>query len=402
MTVFDDAVTLAKELAPYTISVRHILHAHPELSFHEFATSALVRQELERIGIPYEESAVKPGLIATIDSGQPGKLVLLRADMDALPIQENTGLAFTSQTPGVMHACGHDVHTSNLLAVGEILFRLKSQWKGKVKLVFQPAEENGGGGREMIKAGLMDELPDACFALHVKPLPMGQCIVGTGSVSAFTDSYKVRIHGKAAHSSTPENGVDAISIAAAIINALNMLMAKNLSPMTPATLNYGTIQGGSAPNIVADTVEMSLMLRNADAKTRDVMLQGIDRLCKGTAATMGGSCELIFRKGYDSVYNAPQLAQFAAQTLETYAPQIFNGVTPDGNPPDDFLLTGGRGNLAGEDFGFYSQKAPSCFIWVGTGASEDLHNPQFQANDQAITICTRVMTLLALQYLLTA
>ncbi len=399
MSIFDEAVTLAKELAPHTIAVRHTIHTHPELAFHEFETSALVRRELERIGIPYEESPVKPGLIATIDSGKTGKLVLLRADMDALPIQENTGLAFASQTPGVMHACGHDVHTSNLLTVGEILFRLKSKWQGKVKLVFQPAEENGGGGREMIKAGLMDELPDACFALHVKPLPKGRCVVGTGSVSAYTDSYQVRIHGKAAHSSTPENGVDAISIAAAIINNLNMMMAKNISPMTPATLNYGTIQGGSAPNIVADSVEMSLMLRNADAKTRDVMLQGIERLCKGTAAMMGGSCELFFRKGYDSVYNQPELTQFAIQTLQEQAGRIFDAMTSDGKPPADFLETGGHGNLAGEDFGFYSQKAPSCFIWVGTGESEDLHNPQFQADDTAITICTRVMTLLALQYL---
>ena len=151
--------------ADYTIELRRRIHENPELSYQEFETSALVAGELARLGIPYVESPVKPGLIATIDSGKPGKLLLLRGDMDALPIQEETGLPFQSKKAGVMHACGHDIHTSNLLTVGAILNEMKEAWSGRIRLVFQPAEEHGGGGREMIKAGLFDEMPDCCLAV---------------------------------------------------------------------------------------------------------------------------------------------------------------------------------------------------------------------------------------------
>ena len=166
-------IALSDQLEEQTLKLRHAIHCNPELSFKEKETSALVQRELTRIGIPYELSPVEPGVVGMIDSGKPGKLLLLRADMDALPIQEATGLPFASQNEGVMHACGHDVHTANLLAVAEILWNTRDAWKGRVKLVFQPGEENGGGGRQMIEQGLMDELPDACFAIHVMPSTPG-------------------------------------------------------------------------------------------------------------------------------------------------------------------------------------------------------------------------------------
>ena len=192
--------------------IRHYIHQHPELSGQEYQTTAFLKERLEELGIRILESRLKTGLIAEIGSGQP--VVALRADIDALPILEQTNLPYQSQNPGVMHACGHDIHTSNLLTVAEILNRTKDQWKGKVKLVFQPAEENGGGGREMIKAGLMDEIPDACFALHVENGIPGKIVVGSRYLTAYSDSYKITVHGKAAHSSTPEEGVDAVYIAA--------------------------------------------------------------------------------------------------------------------------------------------------------------------------------------------
>lgn len=400
MTLLDDIVKLSNELEAHTIEVRHKIHSAPELSYKEFATSKLVCSELEKMGIPYEESPIKPGIIATIDSGKAGKLLLLRADMDALPVQEDTGLDFASAVPNVMHACGHDVHTANLLTMGNILNQTKGQWTGRVKLVFQPAEENGGGGREMIKAGMMEEVPDACLAMHVKVLPVGVCVVGSGPLSAYTDSYKITLYGKAAHSSTPEKGVDAISIAAAVINGYNMMMAKNISPMANSTLNYGTIQGGLAPNILADKVELTLMLRNATKEAREAMMAGIERITKGTAETMGGSCEIAFRKGYDSVYNNEELAEFSAHVIEENKEVIFKDITATGEPPANYMRTGNQALLGGEDFGFYSQKAPSCMLWLGTGEYGVAHSTTFQVEDKAIKFCTRVMTIIAAQYLL--
>lgn len=211
---------ISNELEQHTIAVRRQIHKNPELSFQEFKTAELVRKELERIGIPYRNSPVKPGIVAEIDSGRPGRLLMLRADMDALPIREMADVPFCSRNKGIMHACGHDVHTANLLAVGEILNKMKAYWNGRVKLVFQPAEEHGGGGRRMIEEGLLDELPDACMALHVTTDPRGRFYVGVGPLTAFSDRCEIVVHGKAAHSSEPQEGVDAVYIAASIIVAL--------------------------------------------------------------------------------------------------------------------------------------------------------------------------------------
>ena len=265
-TLQEELVRLSEELEEQTLRLRHEIHQCPELSFQEFKTSRLVMRELDRIGIPYEKSPQEPGIIAVIDSGRPGKFLMLRADMDALPIQEKTGLPFGSQVPGVMHACGHDVHTANLLAVGELLFRTRERWNGKVKLVFQPAEENGGGGREMIKAGLMEEKPDACFALHVKNGTSGLIYLKQKYLSSYSDGYTLTIHGRAAHSSMPEEGVDAIYIASAVVSALHGIASRNLSPMAQATLNVGTIHGGSAPNIIADQAVLGVMMRNVSRR----------------------------------------------------------------------------------------------------------------------------------------
>lgn len=394
------ALELIDELEPHTLELRREIHQHPELSFKEQQTSAVVRRELERIGIPYELSPVEPGVVATIDSGRPGKLLLLRADMDALPIQEDTGLPFASEVDGVMHACGHDVHTSNLLAVAEILWNTRDAWSGRVRLVFQPGEENGGGGRQMIEHGLMDELPDACFALHVLPCAPGVITLGTGPMTAFSDGFWVTIHGTAAHSSTPEMGVDAIQIAASTITNLNLICPKNIDPLESSTLNIGVVKGGSAANVVADTVELTGMMRNATREARDIMFKRIEEVATSTAAVMGGTADVRFRIGYASVYNDAALARFAEGVFEDHEGDLFSGITETGRAPKDWMLTGNQLSLGAEDFGFYAQKAPSCLIWVGTGgASPTNHNPHFTVEEPYIKLCTRAMTLFALEYL---
>lgn len=397
MQISEQIRLLSDELEQHTIALRREIHANPELSYHEFATSALVCRELTRIGIPYEKSPCAPGIIGTIDSGKPGKFLLLRADMDALPIQENTGLSFSSKVPNVMHACGHDIHTSNLLAVAEILNRTKDQWSGKVKLVFQPAEENGGGGREMIKAGLMDELPDACFALHVENGEKGKLLVGSRYLTAYSDSYTLTVRGKAAHSSTPEEGEDAVYIAAAIITALHGIISRNISPMEHSTLNVGVIRGGSAPNIIADQVQMGVMLRNLSKESRESMCSRIEKLSTGIAESMGGSCECVFRAGYPAVYNDEAFSEFVGNALTRHADGIYQDLG-DGQP-EQWLITGERPLLGAEDFGFYSQKAPSCLIWAGVGGDAPKHSPEFHIDERYIKLCTRSMAAVALEFL---
>lgn len=398
-TVYEKIKSLSDELEAQTLSLRRCIHNNPELSFHEKETSALVQRELKRIGIPFELSPVEPGVIGMIDSGKPGKLLLLRADMDALPITEDTGLPFSSKNNGVMHACGHDVHTSNLLAVAEILWRLRGEWKGRVKLVFQPGEENGGGGRQMIEKGLMDELPDACFALHVQPERPGFFQIGTGPVTAWSDGFWIDIHGKAAHSSTPQLGVDAINIAAAIIQELNTVLARNVSPMTASAMNIGTIKGGYAPNVIPDYVELNGMMRNETKEAREIIFRRIEEIAKRTAEAMGGSADVRFRIGYSSVVNDAKLASFAEDLFRKEEHQLFSGITENGAAPAGWLRTGKQFTLAGEDFGFYTQKAPSCFIWIGTGDGASNHNPKFTVEEPYIKLCTRAMADFAVAFL---
>lgn len=397
MKLVEQIRILSDELEKHTLAIRREIHAHPELSYQEIQTSALVCRELERIGVPYEKSPREPGIIGLIDSGRPGKFLMLRADMDALPVQEATGLPFSSTVPNVMHACGHDVHTANLLAVAEILNRTKDCWSGKVKLVFQPAEENGGGGREMIKAGLMDELPDACFALHITEGMPGQIVLGSHYLTAYSDGCQLTVHGKAAHSAKPEDGVDAIYIAAAIITALHGIVSRNIDPLEHSTLNIGAIHGGLTFNIIADKVEMDCMMRNLTKEARKIMRDRVEKLATGIAEVMGGSCECAFHAGYPAVYNDDAFTSFVEKTLRGNADTIYANLG-DGQP-EEFLLTGDRPLMDAEDFGFYAEKAPSCMIWVGVGSDSPKHSSTFCVDERYIKLCTRSMATVALEYL---
>lgn len=396
MELVEKICQISDELEQHTIEIRRQIHKNPELSYKEMQTSALVRKELERMGVSYEESPVKPGIIATIDSGKPGKFLMLRADMDALPIQEETDYEFASQNPNVMHACGHDVHTANLLAVAEVLNRTKEDWRGKVKLVFQPAEEYGGGGREMIKAGLMEEMPDACFALHVDNTEEGQVLIGKGFLTAYSDGYMLTVHGRAAHSSTPEEGVDAIDIAASIVTALHGIASRNLGPMGHGTLNIGTIKGGLAGNIIADKVEMTCMMRSLNDKSREVMRERIASLASGIAEAKGGSCECEFSAGYAAVYNNEAFSEYVYDTLNKYGSALYQGPLAAAKSR---LKIGSYPMLAAEDFGFYSQKVPSCLVWIGVGEGAPKHNSHFCVNEDCIKFCTRTMALIAADFL---
>lgn len=397
MEPIERIIKLSDELENNTISIRRRIHRNPETAFEEYETSELVAKELKRMGIPYEKSPVEPGIVACIDSGRPGKLLMLRADMDALPIGEETELPFKSEKEGTMHACGHDVHTANLLAVGEILSRMKDFWSGRVKLVFQPGEERGGGGRRMIEQGLMDELPDACFGLHVNPTEPGQFLIGTGYLTSYSDGCHITVHGKAAHSSAPQDGVDAIQIAANIVMALNTIVSRNISPMQQSTLNVGRISGGRAGNIVADRAELFCMMRNAREETREVMFRQIREICAGIAAATGGTCNVDINPGYPAIYNDGPLTEFVTSLMGKYTTELYGGIMEQ--IPEPAVLTGNRQALTAEDFGFYSRKAPSCYLQLGTGNFAPAHSGQFMVDETYIKLATRAMALAAYEFL---
>ena len=398
MKLIDKIIHLTDAGEAHTIEVRRKIHANPELAFQEKETSKLVEHELKAMGIPYVKSPVEPGLVAEIDSGKPGKLLLLRADMDALPIQEQTDLSFASKIPNVMHACGHDVHTANLLAVANVLNQMKDVWNGRIKFVFQPAEEGGGGGRKMIESGLFDDRPDACMAMHVSASNPGVISLGYGNINAFTDGCEIHIHGKAAHSGNPHEGVDAVQIAAAVITALYQITAKNVNPQERSTLNVGIVSGGSAANIVADKVFLKVMMRNATQEAQEAMFESIQRLSTGIAGAMGGRAEVSFHRGYVAVKNDEELTDFVISKLNKHASSLVVGYD---NIPNEFILAGNKAKatLGGEDFGFYSQEVPSCFIRVGTGKYAPAHNGHFQVNESYIKFMTRVLSIAAIEFM---
>jgi len=394
-------IELSDRFEQEVLNLRRAIHENPELSFHEVQTAGLVQQALESIGLIVKCGIAGTGLIADIHGSKPGRTLLLRADMDALPIQEQNDLPFRSKHDSVMHACGHDVHTANLVGVARILCELRDSWSGTIRLVFQPAEENGGGGREMIRAGILDDIPiDASIALHTMTTAApGHFSLGWGNVTAYSDKFSIVVNGKQTHSSQPQNGVDAIAIAAQIITAINGILLKDIDPMDRATYSIGTIQGGVAPNIVPDHVEMCGMMRNITAQTREILRGKISSTAEGIARSLGGSAEFSFTEGYSSVYNDPALSNFVAKQIQDKSPLWLEGI--EGEPhAEEWLVRETRPILGAEDYGFYTQRIPSCFYRVATGDAAPAHSPHFLVQEPYIKLCTRSMASLAISYLM--
>ena len=382
------------------IALRRAIHEDPELSFKEYHTSGRVLLELDQMGIPYTKDIAGTGIRAVLKGNLPGSRTIgLRADMDALPLNEDTGLSFASKNCGVMHACGHDIHTANLVGVAKTLNDMKDSFGGTVCFYFQPAEENGGGGREMIKAGILeDPKPDAVMALHVMPGSPGIICSAPGDVSAFSDRLIVTVHGKKAHSSNPSSGVDAINIAAHIIVAYNSIVTRLLRPETVSTYNVGIIQGGTAGNIVADEVSIQIMLRNVHASDREIMLDRLKAIASGIAESFGGSCTFQFRAGYESVHNNAALTADMMTLFSENGNALTHGME-NVSETRTHILSGT--NLGAEDFGFYTQKVPGFMYWVGVGGNElPLHNSSVVFDESYIKLCTRSMVLGALHFLM--
>ena len=385
---------LASKYFEKTVEMRRYIHAHPELSFQEYETAKYVVAQLREIGIEAKKGVAETGVTALIKGKNPDKCVIaLRGDMDALPILEENDVPYKSQNNGVMHACGHDVHTSCILGAALILNEVKDEFEGTIKLIFQPGEEkNPGGASLMIKDGVLENpRPNAVFGQHVIPyIPVGKLGFRAGKYMASADEIYLTVKGKGGHAALPDKAVDPIVIASHIVTALQQVISRNADPKTPTVLTFGSIHGGSAQNIIPDEVKLAGTFRALDEEWRLRAHELITKACKGIAEGMGGSCEVNIDVGYPFLYNDEELAKNARQNAVAYIGEE-NVVELD-------LW------LGAEDFAFYSQELSSCFYRLGTGnevkgTTLGVHTPKFNIDEDAIELGIGFMAWNALKQL---
>ncbi|TGN87909.1 amidohydrolase [Bradyrhizobium yuanmingense] len=362
-----------------TVWRRH-LHAHPELSLQEKETSAFVQDKLTELGIPFEAGIGGHGIVATLRRGHAQRRVGLRADMDALPITEDTGLPYASQTSGVMHACGHDGHTASLLGAAALL-ATDTDWSGTVDFIFQPAEEGFGGSRAMVAAGLFDRFPmERIFGFHNWPgLAAGTIAVHDGVVMASGGRITITIEGHAGHAGMPHLTRDPLVAAGHLIVALQSVTSRGVDPLDTAVLSLCTIEGGTAPNQIAGRVTIRGTLRYHREAVKDVILDGIERSCAGIATSFGVKVTPEIVWGVGVVINTPDEADLARIAAEKVQAPVRRDLAP---------------SMAGEDFAHYLQQRPGAFVWIGNGELRDgaeLHGPRYDFNDAILPVASSWM-----------
>lgn len=370
--------SLAKQYAPDFIEVRHHLHAHPELSYQEFETSRFVQKKLEEMGIPFEIKATT-GVIGLIKGQNPEKrITALRADMDALPIKEENNVSYKSKNEGVMHACGHDVHTTCLLGAAKILNETKDTWEGTVKLIFQPGEEkNPGGASLLIKEGVLENpRPSSIFGLHVHPgLAVGKMSFRGGKVMASADELYITIKGKGGHAASPHFCIDPILIASHLIISLQQIVSRNNNPHNPTVLSITSVQGGSTTNVIPNEVKLKGTFRAMDEVWRFKAHDLIKKMATDLVHGMGGEIDLLIDVGYPSVYNNEALNEITRRKAEDYIGKANVEET--------------EARMGAEDFGYYTQQIPGCFYRLGVmntekGIVSGVHTPTFNIDESAI------------------
>ena len=384
--------TLTREKLGKIIAHRRHLHQHPELSFEEHKTSAYVATELKKLGIHFRDGIAGTGIVATIEGREKGKTVALRADMDALPIQEETTLPFASINKGIMHACGHDAHTSALLGAAEILSQLKDHWKGTVLLVFQPGEEKfPGGALLMLKEGALDNpKPDLVIGQHVLPdMPAGHVGFKPGMYMASGDEVYLTIKGKGGHAALPHTLNDTVLIASNVIVALQQIVSRIVPANIPTVLSFGRIEGLGATNIIPEKVEIAGTLRTMNEEWRAKIKDKIRDIAEGTAKSMGAECEVDIKDGYPVVHNHEQATKEALGFAREFL---------DSSNVEEMDI-----RMTAEDFGYYTHKYPSVFYRFGVkqkdGPTGALHTPQLDINEEALETATGMLSWLAVKFL---
>ncbi|MFV0344813.1 MAG: M20 family metallopeptidase [Bacteroidales bacterium] len=385
--------SISERIFEDVVSIRRYLHKHPELSFQEENTSNYISGELEKLGIPYRKGIAEYGILGVIDTGRKGKTIALRADMDALPIEESNGCDYASVNKGVMHACGHDVHSANLLGAARVLNEIKSSLKGKILLIFQLGEESfPGGAKLMLEDGLFSEhTPDLIIGMHVYPeLDAGSVGFKSGMYMASGDEVHLTIRGKGGHAALPDKLTDTVLASANILTSLQQVVSRNSPPAVPSVLSFGKFIANGATNIIPDEVNISGTFRTMDEEWRARAKERISEVATSVAAAHGVSCEVNINHGYPFLVNDEKSTNWAiAKTRE------FLG--EDKVHPLDIRMTC-------EDFAYYSQQYPVVFFRLGTKNPDSisvrsLHTSDFDIDERALLAGVKTMSCLAYKYL---
>jgi amidohydrolase len=381
---------IAANLAPRLIEIRRHLHSHPELSGQEYQTAAYVAGVLSSCGLHVQELVGKTGVIAELPgTGSDDRLLAIRTDMDALPIQEQTGLDFASRQPGIMHACGHDVHTTVGLGTAMILSQLQQSLPGTIRFLFQPAEETAQGASWLIREGVMKHVSNI-LSVHVFPsIPAGSVGIRYGALTAAADDLELTILGESGHGARPHEAVDAIWIASQVITMLQQAISRTQNPLRPIVLSIGQIQGGRAPNVIADQVKLLGTVRSLHPETHAALPIWIEQTVASICQSYGARYEMNYRRGVPSVFNDPRLTQL----LETVAEEAW------GRDRVQLLL---EPSLGAEDFSLYLDHAPGAMFRLGVAFADKpnypLHHPQFHVDETAIVTGVVTMAYAAYQY----
>lgn len=388
----DDILTQARALSGQLAEWRRDLHRQPELAFHEHRTASVAARHLAGLGMEVQTGVGRTGVVGVLEGAQDGPTVMLRFDMDALPIQEETGLPFASQTPGRMHACGHDGHVAIGLGVASLLASRQSQLAGRIKFVFQPAEEIANGARAMIDDGVLrNPVPDVAFGLHLWSLiPVGQAVVKAGPLWASADRFDVELTGRGSHGAMPHQGVDTITVAAFAISQLQTVVSRSRDPLAPAVLTIGTVQGGSAFNIMAERVHLSGTLRTFDEDVRRGIIRRMHGVLAGVAAAHDAHYELTFSDYAPPLVNDPG----ATEVVRAAATAILGAEAVSEEPM----------MMVAEDMAEYLNRVPGSFFVLGAmkngeGAAEPHHSPRFDIDEAALPLGTAILARAALAYL---
>lgn len=380
-------------LLPELVAFRRDIHQHPEPGYAERRTSAKIAQQLEQTGKFHIATGIaQTGLVATLCPDKPGRAIAFRADMDCLPITEKPGKPYVSQNPGYMHACGHDGHTTCLLGAALLLAQLEDRLRGPVKFIFQPAEEEGAGGKVMVEAGaLKDPEVDMIFGLHGWPkLALGAIAYASGPITANADRFDIRITGRGGHAAFPHDAIDPIPIASQVVRALQSLTSPTPSGVDRTVVTVTRISGGTAYNVIPDTVKLSGTIRTLTDKSQRLVFDRIESLAVQTAQSMGGTARVEIIRGYPALVNHPQAVQYLADTLakSTAFEPVLHPMEP---------------TMAGEDFAYFASEKPACFFALGLTSKGEtnpplLHQAHFDFNDDALPIGALCFAELALNF----
>ncbi|THF50293.1 M20 aminoacylase family protein [Allorhizobium terrae] len=372
------------------VAIRRHLHQIPELGLSEFKTSDFVAEKLTEMGYEITRGLAKTGIVATLKNGDSPRSIGIRADFDALPIPEETGVDYVSQHPGVMHACGHDGHTAMLLGAAKILSERRN-FDGTIHLIFQPAEENFGGAKLMIEDGLFERFPcDAVFGLHNDPrIPFGHFVFREGPIMASADECKITVIGKGGHGAEPQDAADPIVAGASIIMALQTVVSRNIHPLKSAVITVGAFNSGIASNVIPERAEMAITIRALDAGVRDALETRIRQIAEGQAASYGMRVEIDYQRGYPATINHKAETDYVRDLAKRFAgnDKVFDMENPI---------------MGSEDFAYMLEKKPGTYFFLGTQKTADdpqLHHPRYNFNDDIIPTGTTFWVELAEKWL---